>query len=450
MAYEVEETGELSRVATVTVPATEYKKRFNEALRSVGKGVSMRGFRKGKVPLGMLRKRYGASVQQDLLEDLVRSNINEVLEGEEGSVIHIGEPDVLAAPGNGEDLRFTVVYEVQPQIDPIGYLGLALDVAPIEISSDEVDERLEQMRKEFATLEPIALREEIAHGDIVTLDIKPVDEDDESLAIFAQENAQLAVGQEGQVEAFTQGLLGAGFHDSVTIEFTPDDNFPVDELHGRTVELQLDIKSVKQEVLPELDDDFAADTGDAKTLLELRSQVRDQLTKEKEHHQFHEAEEALVDTLLDQHEIALPEAFVEAQLAQEERRRHQILEQFNQQGLDINEIGLDLDEFTSGARDDVERQIRSEFLLLAIAREEELTLEEDDLRAYIEHQAQHSRVSPQQMLQHMQSSEEQWRQSNLMALLEKTKRFLLDQAEFVGTPDDADQDEAEADEADEA
>jgi trigger factor len=451
MPYEVEETGELSRIAKVTVTPEEYEKRVNKALREVGKDVNIRGFRKGNVPLGVLKKRYGASVQSDVVEQLVRSNINEVIKGEEQPVIHIGEPEVTSSPDSEEGLAFSVEYELQPEIDPVGYLGLDIDMPKIEIADEAVDSRLEEMREEFSTLEPIAFREEIEKGDIVTVDIRAAG-DDENLEMFEQENAQLEVGQEGQLDAFNEGLLGAGFDETVTVDFTPDENFPIEELHGETIELELDIKSVKQQVLPELDDDFAKDTGQAETLLELRANIREELEHEQEHSQMHEAEDKLVELLLEQNEISLPEKFVESQVAQETQQREQMLQQFTQQGLDIEEIGLDAEEFTSGARKEVEEQIRTEFLLLAIAEKEGLELEEDDLRSYIEHRAQHQGVAPQQLLQHLQQNREQWRQANVMALIEKTKRHLLDNAELgeIDLAEDDDEDDAETVEASDA
>ncbi len=446
MPYEVEETGELSRTAKVTVTPEEYEKRVAKALREVGKDVNIRGFRKGNVPLNVLKKRYGASVQQDVVEQLVRGNINEVIEGQDQPVIHLGEPEVTSSPDSDEGLQFTVEFELQPEIDPVGYLGLNIDMPSIDVEDEEVDEQLEQMRQEYATLEPIAFREEIQEGDIVTFDYEAIG-DQEELEVLSGENAQIEVGQDHPIPEFNEGLLGAGFDETVTVEVTADDEFPIEELRGETFELKLTIKSVKTQVLPELDDEFAKDTGDAETLLELRGNVRDGLAHEKEHAQMHEAEDQLVERLLEQNDISLPEKFVESQVSQETERRQQMLQQFTQQGLDIEEIGLDADEFTSGARKEVEEQVKTEFLLLAIAEKEELELEEDDLRSYIEHRAQHSGVSPQQMIQHLQQNREQWRQANVMALIEKTKRYLVENADIGEI--DLTEDEDDAEEADE-
>ncbi|MGM0555766.1 MAG: trigger factor [Myxococcota bacterium] len=448
MPYEVEETGELSRTAKVTVTPEEYEKRVNKALREVGKDVNIRGFRKGNVPLGVLKKRYGASVQSDVVEQLVRGNINEVIKGEEQPVIHIGEPEVTSSPDSEEGLAFTVEFELQPEIDPVGYLGLDIDMPEIEVSDEEVDEKLEELRQQYATLEPIAFREEIQEGDIVTFDYEAIG-DQEELEVLSGENAQIEVGQDHPIPEFNEGLLGAGFEDTVTVEVTADEDFPIEELRGETFELELNIKSVKTQVMPDLDDEFAKDTGEAETLLELRGNVREDIAHEKEHGQMHEAEDKLVEMLLEQNDISLPEKFVESQVAQETQRREQMLQQFTQQGLDIEEIGLDAEEFTSGARKEVEEQIRTEFLLLAIAEKEGLELEEDDLRSYIEHRAQHQGVAPQQMLQHLQQDREQWRQANVMALIEKTKRYLMENAD-VGEIDLTEDDEVETADASEA
>ncbi len=448
MPYEVEETGNLTRTAQVTVPAEEYNQRVNAALKELSKSVKVRGFRKGKVPLGVMKKRYGASVQQDVIEDLVRSKVNEILSDSEQPVIHVGQPSVDSTPEDEGGLQFSVDFELRPEIDPIGYLGLQLEREAAEVSGEDIDERLESMRHQYATLEPIAFRTTIEEGDVVTFDYHAVDaEESEALQGIEGENAQIEIGQGQSIAGLEEGLIGKDFDSTFTVEVTPDEGFPVEELRGETFELEVTVTSVKRQVLPELDDEFAKDTGEAETLLELRANVREELEEELEHQAMHEVEDQLLDKLVEQNQFELPPQFVDEQVKHERNQRYQMLQQFAQQGMSPEALGIDIDEFTGGEalKQDVEDRVRADFLLMAIAEKEGLELEEEDLLSYIQHRAQHSGMPPQQFMSYLLQDQEQLRQANMMALLEKTKRFLIDKAEFEEV-EPSDEDEADEDE----
>ena len=449
MPYEVEETGNLTRTAQVTVEPEEYKSRVNDALRELSKDVNIRGFRKGKVPLSVMKKRYGAQVQQDVVEDLVRDKLNEIVSESEEAIIHVGQPDLASTPEDDEGLQFSVEFEIRPDIDPIGYLGLELERSTSEVTSEEIDQRLEAMRHEYAALEPIAFRDTIEEGDVVTFDYKAIG-DREELEGIEGENAQIEVGEGQAISGLDEGLIGVDFDSTVTVDVTPEEHFPVEELVGETFELEVDIKSVKKQVLPELDDDFAKDTGDAETLLELRGQIREELEEEREHEAMHAAEDELVEKLLEQNPFELPPRFVEEQVNRERNQRLQMLEQFTQQGMSPEQLGIDMDDFTGDeVQGDVEDRIRADFLFLAIAEKEGLELEEDDLRSYIEHRARHSRVSPQQLMMQMMQDQEQLRQTPNGAVILVTEGITesrMPEFEEVEETEEA-EDEEEAEEA---
>lgn len=434
MAYEVEETGQLSRTATVTVGADEFAKKVNKALREVGKNVKIRGFRKGQIPIDVLKKRYGGSVQQDVIEDLVRSKINEIISSGEQAIMHIGQPQVTVAPQQSDEgFEFTFDFELRPEVDPIGYLGLEVDMPTVEVEREAVDAQLEQMRQEYATLEPIAFRQTIAEGDIVTFNYEAVGEG-EALEQMTGDNAQIEIGSGNALPGLEDALLGAGFDATVTAEVTPDEHFPVEELRGQTIELKLEVTSVKQRKLPELDDEFAKDTGEAETMLELRAKIKEELAHQREHEAEHYAEDDLIEKLLAQNEFELPPKFLDEQVQREVQRRQQMFQQLAGQGMDLAALGIDVDNIADEVRDDVADQVRTEILLLAIAGKESLDLEQEDLMRHIEHRAQHQGVSPQQFMQRIGQDPQFAQQLQLGALLEKTRRFLLDKADKNEVP----------------
>jgi trigger factor len=427
MPYTVEETGNLTRTAQVTVPNAEYQKDVNKALRKLAGRVKIRGFRKGKIPMSVLRKRYGDSVQRDVIESLVNKYVDQIVE-ETDDILHVDQPRVTGfQEGDDVGLAFEIDFELRPDVDPIGYLGVKVDKPKAEIDTEAIDEQLEQMRKQFSTLEPIELRKTIKEGDVVTFDFRATDEEDPELEDFQGEGAQVTIGEGNALPGIEEALTGAEFDASVTTMVTPGDNFQVEELRNKEFELQIDVKSVKQRVLPELDDDFAQDTGEAETLLELRQKVRESLAEQQEHEALHYAENELIDQLLEQHEFDIPPAFLQRQI---DSKINQQLRQLQQQGLDVENLGLDMDELRDQLRDETSNQLRAEFLLMAIAEKENLEVDNDDLQAFFMHQAQHSGVSPQQLMQYYQADQNRLQQAAGSALLEKTVKFLLDEADF--------------------
>lgn len=463
MPYDIEETGELTRTATVTVAGDEFDKRVKNALKDLADEVEISGFRKGNVPMGMLRQRYGDRVQPEVIEELIRENIQTVAKDFQDRLLHLGETRVTSLPEDGEDLEFQVDLELQPELDPVGYLGLTVEKPEPEVTDEEVDEQLEQLREEYATLEPIELRSEIKEGDIVTFDFEPAGED-ERLDDFTGEDIQAEIGSGQVLPAIEEGLEGAEFHSTITVDIEGDENFPIEELRGQEIPLTVSIKAVKQKMLPQLDDEFAKDTGEAQTLLELRSKMREQIKEAKEHRAEHMAMENLVDTLVEQNDFPLPERFVEEQVDNELERRE---EMFKQHGLDMEAVGGNTEEFREETRKEVEQNIRAELLLLSIAEKEGFEIEEADIDRFFEHQAQHDeRFSAEQLKQFMRQNEEQWRNVQYQALQEKTRNFLLEEADIETVPwpeqqpgleestaeevEEAEADEAEESEADDA
>lgn len=424
MTYQLEETGDLTRTAQVNVPAEEFESTVNKELRKLSKRVKVRGFRKGKIPMGVMRQRYGDSVQQDVVENLVRKYINEIVDEAE-SVLHISRPEVTDIPQNGAgQLQFKVDLELRPEIDPIGYLGLEVEKPDVEVTSEELEEQLEEMRKQQASFEAIETRAEIKAGDFVTFDFKALGEDEE-LEQFQGENAQVKVGDGEAMPGIEDALIGADFGSTVTATVETDENFGVPELQNRTFDVELTIRKVERQVLPELDDEFAKQTGQAETALELRAKVREKIAGQKEHQAGHIAENNLVEKLLEQNDFELPPQFVEEQAMQAVRQQ---LQNLQQQGLDLSQIDLDFEDFKEGIREERESQLKSEFLLVAIAEKEGISVEDADLANYFEHRAMHMGVSADMLRRYMSEEPQRMQQAAASALIEKTVNHLLAEA----------------------
>jgi len=428
MSYEIEETGDLTRRATVQVPPEDFKETVDDILRDIAEDADIEGFRDGNVPLRRIRKQYGRQAQQQAIEQAVREKLEEIAEDLGDRLLHIGQPEVTDVPQENQEgpLVFEIDIELRPELDPVGYLGLEIERPEPEASSDDVDEQIERLREQQADLEPLQFRTEIQEGDVVTLDIEPVDDDVDAEQLQAND-VQTEVGSGQLLPEIEQELVGAEPDSTLTVDLDAGENFPIEDLRGETVQLRVTIRSVQTKVLPDLNDEFAKQTGQAETLLELRSNIRDEVTEAKGHRADHIAEENLMDELIELHDFDIPPKFLDQQL---ERSVDQRKQQLQQQGIDLDQIELDESELRDQIRDEVERSVKSEFILLAIAEKEGLDVNESDLDEFFEHRAQHNpQVSAEQLRQVYQQDEQRWQQVQYQALMEKTRSFLLDEAE---------------------
>lgn len=427
MPYDVADTGSLTRTASVRIPNEEYQQDVDKALRKLAGRVKIRGFRKGKVPMGVLRQKYGDSVQQDVIQSLVDTYVNKIV-SEAENVLFIDQPRVTKFQENDVALEFEVAFEVRPDVDPIGYLGIAVEKPKIEVDTADLDAELEKMRQKFSTLEPIELRTSITEGDVVTFDFEALNrEDDEAIADFEGTDAQVTIGEGNALPGMEDALIGAAFDATVTATVTPGSNYQVEKLRDKSFDVELRIKSVKQRILPALDDEFAADTGEAETLLELRGKVREQLAHKQEHAAGHYAENDMMERLLDQNNFELPPLFVRQQI---DNKINQQLQQLGQQGIDIKDLNLDVDGIREQLRDETEDQLRAEFLLLAVAQKENLQVTDEDMTNFFQHQSMHMNAPADQIRRFYQQDRQRWQQAAGSALLEKTVNYLLAEADI--------------------
>ncbi|RAL21238.1 trigger factor [Lujinxingia litoralis] len=442
MAHQVEETGELTRSATITVEAAEYDRQVNKALRKLSGRVKVPGFRKGKIPLSVMKQRYGQAVTRDVIEDLVTENVNKVL-NETENVLHVGVPQVTDVPfGDGGELKFTVDFELRPEIDPIGYLGVKVEKPVVEIADEAIDAELEQLRQSKSTLEAVVTREAIELGDIVTVDFEAVGEHPE-LQDMRSSGVQIEIGSGQTLPGIEDALKGQAFDAVVDSEIEAQEDFPVEELRGEKLPIRLTVTKVERKVLPELDDDFAQTTGQGETLLELRATIRKRLEEQREKEAEQLAIDSMMKNLLGQNSFELPPSFLDEQVKAAAKQR---LQMFAQQGIDPAQFGLSVDAIAESIREDVVEQIKREFLLMEIARKEELKVEEADLTAFFERRGAELGANAQQYRAFVSQNTDRMRQAQASALLEKVRAKLLADAELteVAWPSD---EEAAAEEA---
>lgn len=332
MMVSVETTAGLERRMTVQVPAEQIENEIDSRLRRYGKTAKIKGFRPGKVPLQVVRQRYGGQVREEVLNELMRSSFIEAL-GQE-KLRPVAGPRI--EPGNqeqGADLEYIATFEVYPEIKLTGCEGMKIQRPTAQITEADIDDMMDRLRRQRAEWEPAEKAAE--EGDQITVDFKGT-LDGEPFSGGEGEAVPVVLGRGGMLPDFEAGLTGmkAGEEKQVTVDFPAD--YGAAELAGRTALFQVTARVVSVERLPEIDDAFCEGFGITEGGVErLRKEVADNMARELGQVSRARMKAQVLDQLIDANEAELPRVLVdqEIQVMQQSAARRMGLDPSDQANL---------------------------------------------------------------------------------------------------------------------
>ena len=394
----------------VEVPFDELKPSLDKAYASIAKQVRVPGFRPGKAPARIIDQRVGrAAVLDEAVQDALPKAYSEAVR--DNDVRALGQPEIeLTSFDDGEGLAFTAEVDVRPEVTLPAYDGLAVDVDDAVVQDADVDDQVASMRERFAVLK--ATDRPVAAGDYVSIDLKAT-VDGEEVPGGSTTGLSYEVGTESMMAGLDDALVGASAGD--TREFTTE--LVAGDYAGRTADISVTVRSVKEKELPELDDEFASTASEFDTLEEFRADVRERIQRVKMLEQGGQARDKVLMALLEATDVPLPESAVRGEV---EWRTHDIGHQLENAGLDLDTYlqseGQSKDEFESEVRTNAETAVKTQLVLDAIADAEELGVSDAELTERVITQAQQYGVSPQEFAQQLTQG------GNLPALVADVRR----------------------------
>jgi trigger factor len=386
MKVEVHELDPCRRQLTVEAPAEDVRAAWAAACGRVQREARLPGFRRGKVPLTLVRTRFADEVRQAVAEALIPEVYRRAVD--EARLSPVEEPEVRDLDlDEGRPLRFTAVVEVKPTIALGTYREVPVRHTPEPVTDADVDAALEALAEQRATLVTVA--RPARPGDFVLVDyeLRP-----EGAAARAERGYAFEVGAGRVLPELEEAVIGleAGAEGRVSVRFS--ERHPREELRGRTAEVWLRLVEVKEKEVPPLDDELARALGTHETLAELREALRARLVAERARQERRALEEAVVDALLARHDFGVPESLVRREIA---HRIGHAREGLRRQGVDPDSVRWDYAKLAAELRPDAERAVRRALLLEAIAEREELTASEAEVEAEIERLAREAGRPPQ-------------------------------------------------------
>ena len=378
MQVSVENTGGLERKVKIEVPEEKITSEISNRLQRLTRTTKVPGFRPGKVPLKIIKSRYGARIRQEVVGELMQSSLYEAINQEK--LRPAGSPMIEdIVDDQGKPLAFTAVIEVYPDVEikPVSELNIERPVC--SVSADEVADMIEALRKQQKELKVVERAAE--EGDTVNINFAGF-LDNKPFEGGKAENYSLELGSGSFIDGFESGLIGVVSGDEKTLPLQFPEDYGNEKLKGQEVEFKVSVNSVNESVLPELDDEFMQRFGVTDGGLEtFQEEIRRNMEREVEHTIHRQLKNTVLDAVYESHTVELPKSMVKQE---EERMRQEIEENMKRQGQDVGAMAkADSALFTEQA----EKRVGLRLVVAEIIKQNELKVDQAKIRQMIEKMA---------------------------------------------------------------
>src|SRR5579863_10156056 len=296
------------REIELEIPAETVQKAADKVARDIVRVARIPGFRPGKAPMTLVRRRFADDIQGEVVQSLVPEYLEKAL-GEK-NLVPVTRPEVDKVEfKEGEPLKFRAIFEVLPEFELGDYKNLQVQVDEIAAGDAEVDKAIEEMRERAATFVPVEGRA-AKDGDSVLIKLKgtPADGGEPVEA----DNVMVPLGAEETLASFTENLRGTNAGETKKFQATYPEDYPDKKLAGKAYDFTVDIQAIKEKKLPELNDEFvkeaAGDNAELKTLDELRAKLRESIEASRDHQQKTQAQDRILEQITKSHDFPVPEA----------------------------------------------------------------------------------------------------------------------------------------------
>ena len=414
MQVSVETTQGLERQLTITVAADKIDAEVKSRLRDLAKRQRIDGFRPGKAPVALIQKRYGLAVLQEVAGEQMQRHFYEAIVA--NKLTPAGNPTF--APGQleqGKDLEFKATFEVYPEVEVKNLDKIEVNKPVVEITDADLDKMLETLRKQHAKWE--AKKTKAANGDRVIIDFVG-SIDGEEFEGGKASNFTLELGQGRMIPGFEDGIVGKKAGEQVTVEVTFPEEYHAENLKGKAASFAVTVNSVEQQVLPELNDEFAALFGlETASVDALKAEVRKNMERELSQNIKAKVKEQVIKGLLANNDVDVPNALIKGEV---DVLRKQALQRFGNNLDPKNLPELPASLFEEQAKD----RVKVGLLLGEVIKGNELKVDDAKVQALIETVAS-AYEDPQEVVQYYNSNKELLQSMRNVALEEQAIDVVL-------------------------
>lgn len=387
MSLQVEKLEKNMAKLTIEASAEELEAAIEKAYQKNKNKISVPGFRKGKVPRKMIEKMYGAAIfYEDAANEIIPGAYEKALEECEEEIVSSPKIDVTQIEA-GKPFIFTAEVALKPEVTLGKYAGVKVDKVEVEVTEEEINAQIEQERENSARTITIEDRP-VKDGDLTTLDFEGF-VDGVAFEGGKGTDYPLTIGSGSFIPGFEEQLVGAEIGKEVEVKVTFPEEYHSADLAGKDAVFKCTIKSIKEKELPELDDEFASEVSTFDTLAEYKEDVKNTLLTKKQDAAKTAKEEAVIDAVIDEAKMEIPDAMVETE-------QRQMIDEFAQrlqmQGLSMEQYmqftGATMDALLEQTKPQALKRIQSRLVLEAVAKAENLAADEEEYEAEIKNMAE--------------------------------------------------------------
>ena len=377
MSVQVEKLEKNMAKLTIEVAAEELEKAIEAAYQKNKSKISIPGFRKGKVPRQMIERMYGKEVfYEDAANALIPDAYEKALDECEEDIVSSPSIDVVQIEA-GKPFIFTAEVALKPEVKLGKYKGVKVEKAEIAVTDEEVDAEINKERENNARNIEVTDRA-VKDGDITTLDFEGF-VDGVAFEGGKGENYPLTIGSGAFIPGFEEQLIGAEIGKEVEVNVTFPEDYQAEDLKGKAAVFKCTVKEIKEKQLPELDDEFASEVSEFETLAEYKADVKGKLEERKTKEAKDAKEAAVIEEIVKDSEMEIPEAMLATQ-------QRQMVDEFAQriqmQGLSIDQYfqftGSSYEQMIEQVKPQAEKRIQSRLVLEAVAKAENITATDED------------------------------------------------------------------------
>ena len=377
MSVQVEKMEKNMAKLTIEVPAEELDKAIQSAYQKNKGKISVPGFRKGKVPRQLIEKMYGKEVfYEDAANELLPTAYEQAVEECTEEIVSSPKIEVTQIEA-GKPFIFTAEVALKPEVKLGKYKGVKVEKQDTTVTDEEITAELEKERESNARTIEVTDRA-VKDGDIATIDFEGF-VDGVAFEGGKGENYPLTIGSGSFIPGFEEQLIGKNKDEEVEVNVTFPEDYHAEDLKGKAALFKVTIKEIKEKEIPELDDEFASEVSEFDTLDEYKADIKAKLTEKKEKDAKNAKEEAVIDAIIADAAMEIPEAMLETQ-------QRQIVQDFAQrlqmQGLSLEQYfqftGLDAEKMLEQVKPQAERKIKSRLVLEAIVAAENIQASDED------------------------------------------------------------------------
>jgi trigger factor len=374
------------RELDLEIPADEVSKAMERVTKEFAKVARIPGFRPGKAPMTLIRRRFADDIKGEVLQSLVPERVEKAVS--EQKLTPVSQPQVEKLDFNdGQPLKFRAVFEVLPEFELGNYKDLQLEMPAMEVNDEDVTKTLEEMRERAAAFAPAEGRP-VADGDFVQLKLTGTPEGGGEP--LQADSVLCHIGAEETMAPFNENLRGVNIGDHKDFDVPYPADYPDAKLAGNTYHYSVDVLGIKTKKLPDLNDDFAKDVSDATTLDELKKKIRESLEHQRDHKHKDLLREKVLAEIVKLHDFPVPQALVEHQM---DVRLERVVRSLAQQGVDPRAVNIDWVSLRKRNEDRAKDDVKAELIVDRIATAENIDVTEEEVEHELEHLAGHSNES---------------------------------------------------------